>query len=102
MAQCIAASAGANEKASDSKIKLGFLLGTRKYHPNVAFFNVGDMLIVSASRLIIDASGLSVFDCKISNQNDPETILATAKINVYQPTDTDNYLQAPKDKENNE
>ncbi len=93
MAQCIAAQAGANELASGGKIKLGFLLGTRKYQPNVAYFPGGETLQVKATILMQDAAGLSVFDCMIVSSQQPEIILAQAKINVFQPDNASTYVQ---------
>lgn len=92
MAQCIAAQAGANALASGDNIKLGFLLGTRKYLPKVNYFHRGQTLNISATRLMEDSTGLSVFDCTITERNQPETILAQAKINVYQPNDPQEYV----------
>lgn len=93
MAQCIAAKAGANELASGGKLKLGFLLGTRKYQPNVAYFPCGKTLQVTATRLMEDTAGLSVFECVIVSSQQPEIILAQAKINVFQPENASAYLQ---------
>ncbi|PCH94983.1 MAG: 3-hydroxylacyl-ACP dehydratase [Gammaproteobacteria bacterium] len=93
MAQCIAAKAGANELASGGNIKLGFLLGTRKYKPNVRYFPCGETLIVKVSRLIEDAAGLSVFDCSIVAKNQVNIVLVQAKINVFQPENSAAYLQ---------
>ena len=93
MAQCIAAKAGANELGSGGALKLGFLLGTRKYKPNVAYFPSGETLQVRATRLIEDAAGLSVFDCTIVANNQVEKVLAQAKINVFQPENSAAYLK---------
>lgn len=93
MAQCIAAQAGANELAADGNIKLGFLLGTRKYKPNTVCFPNGKTLQVSVTRLMEDAAGLSVFDCSIVSNDQKATILAQAKINVFQPENSAAYLQ---------
>ncbi|MEI6895094.1 MAG: 3-hydroxylacyl-ACP dehydratase [Colwellia sp.] len=97
MAQCIAAKAGANELASGGALKLGFLLGTRKYTPNVTYFSCGDTLRVSATRLLEDATGLSVFECTIvldtQAGNQVDKVLAQAKINVFQPEDSATFLQ---------
>ena len=92
MAQCIAAQAGANELASGGDIRLGFLLGTRKYKPNCTFFTCGETLQVTATRLLADAAGLSVFECTIVAKNQQEIILAQAKINVYQPDNAADYV----------
>jgi len=93
MAQCIAAKAGANELASGGTLQLGFLLGTRKYKPNVAYFPCGETLQITATGLIEDSGGLSVFDCTIVIKNQEETILAQAKITVFQPENSAAYLQ---------
>lgn len=93
MAQCIAAKAGANELASGGEIKLGFLLGTRKYKPTVAYFPCGETLLISTERVIEDAAGLSVYSCTIVAKNQEDTILAQAKINVFQPENSAAYLQ---------
>jgi predicted hotdog family 3-hydroxylacyl-ACP dehydratase len=92
MAQSIAAQAGANELANDKGIRLGFLLGTRKYKPNVAYFPRGTRLLIKAEKLLVDAAGLSVFDCTIVAEDQPEILLAQAKINVYQPEDSTEYV----------
>lgn len=93
MAQCIAAKAGANEIASGGAIKLGFLLGTRKYKPSVTHFKQGETLHVKTNRLMEDPTGLSVYECTIESGSQLGTILAKAKINVYQPEDSAAYLQ---------
>mgnify|MGYP000246907180 CR=1 FL=1 len=93
MAQCIAAKAGANELVSGGALKLGFLLGTRKYKPTIAYFSCGETLQVRATKIMEDAAGLSVFDCTIVAKNQMETILAQAKINVFQPENSAAYLQ---------
>ncbi len=92
MAQAIAAQAGANELANGKDIRLGFLLGTRKYKPNSAFFTRGITLHITVKRLLVDAAGLSVFDCSIVDEAQPEIVLAKAKINVYQPEDSTEYV----------
>lgn len=93
MAQCIAAKAGINELESGEQPKLGFLLGTRKYKPNVAYFSTGNTLIVKATQLLEDAEGLSVFECSIVTTCQADRVLAKAKINVFQPKDSQAYLQ---------
>ena len=93
MAQCIAAQAGANELASGRELKLGFLLGTRRYKPMTTYFKRGITLKVTATRLMEDAAGLSVFDCEIADYNQENTILVQSKVNVFQPEDSAAYLQ---------
>ena len=93
MAQCIAAQAGANELASGRELKLGFLLGTRRYKPMTTYFKRGITLKVTATRLMEDAAGSSVFDCEIADYNQENTILVQSKVNVFQPEDSAAYLQ---------
>lgn len=84
MAQCIAAYSGANDLDNDQKPQLGFLLGTRKYKPEVDKFFNGQTLIVLAEEIMSDSNGLSVFLCSITDEATSNQ-LATAKINVFQP-----------------
>jgi len=81
MAQTIAAFGGMKRRLAGKSLNLGFLLGTRRYDCNVALFTVGSVLTVSVNRLVEEDQGLGVFDCRIT----AEGILASAKLNVYQP-----------------
>lgn len=84
MAQAIAAYAGIQSKQAGEPIKLGFLLGTRRYLTNISCFNVGTRLTITVTKIIQDDK-LSVFDCKIYG----EDIEISANLNVFQPsTDT--------------
>jgi predicted hotdog family 3-hydroxylacyl-ACP dehydratase len=84
MAQAIAAYAGIQSKQAGEPIKLGFLLGTRRYLTNISCFNVGTRLTITITKIIQDDK-LSVFDCKIYG----EDIEISANLNVFQPsTDT--------------
>ncbi|MGR8998427.1 MAG: ApeP family dehydratase [Gammaproteobacteria bacterium] len=80
MAQTIAALGGMKRRLAGKPLNLGFLLGTRRYDCNVGTFTVGSVLTVSVKRLLQD-QGLGVFECRISAKG----ILASAKLNVYQP-----------------
>lgn len=80
MAQAIAAYIGIKAKLAGEPIKLGYLLGTRRYNSNVSAFAVGTTLGVQIT-IIIQDDKLGVFDCSISGDN----IDITASLNVYQP-----------------
>ena len=80
MAQAIAAYAGIQSKQAGEAIKIGFLLGTRRYSSNVSCFTVGTMLTVQVKNIIQDEK-LGVFDCKIYAKD----IEITANLTVYQP-----------------
>lgn len=81
MAQAVAAYAGINAKQAGEPIKLGFLLGTRRYNSNVAEFRVGTLLTIRAELMFQDEN-LGVFDCSIQGTG----IEVYANLNVYQST----------------
>lgn len=83
MAQAVAAYVGIKAKLAGEPIKLGFLLGTRRYDCNIDNFTVGATLTVYVKKIIQDDK-LSVFDCKIHGLG----IEASAHLNVYQPSIT--------------
>lgn len=80
MAQAIAAYAGVQAKQAGEPIKIGFLLGTRRYTSNIACFAVGTHLTIQVKNIIQDDK-LGVFDCKIVAQD----IEVNASLTVYQP-----------------
>jgi len=79
MAQAVAAYAGVNAKRAGEPIKLGFLLGTRRYNSNVAEFKVGTLLTIRAELMFQDEN-LGVFECSIQGTG----IEVSANLNVYQ------------------
>jgi predicted hotdog family 3-hydroxylacyl-ACP dehydratase len=88
MAQTVAAYAGVMAKKAGEPVKLGFLLGTRRYNSNVAEFKVGSRLTVRVKKVIQD-DALGVFDCEIygiNHESDQDIqIEVNANLNVYQP-----------------
>lgn len=80
MAQTVAAYVGVKAKQAHESIRMGFLLGTRRYSSNVAVFKVGAALTIRVEKIIQD-DGLGVFDCRIEGDG----IEITANLNVYQP-----------------
>lgn len=80
MAQTVAAYVGVKAKQANEPIRMGFLLGTRRYSSNVAVFKAGAALTIRVEKIIQD-DGLGVFDCRIEGEN----IEVTANLNVYQP-----------------
>jgi predicted hotdog family 3-hydroxylacyl-ACP dehydratase len=90
MAQSIAAYAGALALDNGDAVKIGFLIGTRKYQTYVSEFKLGQTLRVSVTKLYQEESGLSVFDCRIE---DGSELLAEAKLNVFQPHDPVQFIK---------
>lgn len=80
MAQTVGAYSGIKSKLAGEPIKLGYLLGTRRYNSNVASFEAGTKLTVQV-KVIIQDERLGVFDCLIRGKG----VEVTANLNVYQP-----------------
>lgn len=80
MAQAIAAYAGVMARRVGEPIRLGFLLGTRRYNSNVAVFKVGAILTIRVKKIMQD-DNLGVFDCRIMGDG----VDVAANLNVYQP-----------------
>ncbi len=83
MAQTIAAYAGWKAKKSGEAVKMGFLLGTRKYKCLEKTFY--SKLKVKAE-VLFQSDELASFSCCIRTSKD-DISLAKARINVYQPKD---------------
>ncbi|MDV6316390.1 hotdog family protein [Idiomarina sp. HP20-50] len=90
MAQSIAAIAGYQHKAEGGEIKLGFLLGSRKYQCDVDSFKLGEQYDVFVEELHAESSGLSVFECDIRHCSE---VVAKARLNVYQPPDESAFIE---------
>ncbi len=86
MAQAIAALAGIRAKMEKQEIKLGFLLGTRKYKSLQQSFQSGRCFQIKVQQLYMDESGLASFDCSISSGDE---IYAQARLNVFETDNAD-------------
>jgi len=91
MAQAIGAWAGYNAKLRGEPVKLGFLLGTRRYECRRPIFLLGSALRVHVQRLFQNENGLGSFECAIDNE---EGRVATATVTVFQPINVDDFLEA--------
>ncbi|MBD8202316.1 ApeP family dehydratase [Pseudomonas viridiflava] len=88
MAQSVAAFAGCQARSKGEAVKLGFLLGSRKFDCDVAHFPAGSELNIHAVRSLQDDSGMGVFECTLTGPD----INAFARLNVYCPPNTADYL----------
>ena len=88
MAQSVAAFAGCQARSKGDAVKLGFLLGSRKFECNVAHFPAGSELNIHAVRSLQDDSGMGVFECTLTGPD----VNAFARLNVYCPPNTADYL----------
>lgn len=94
MAQAVAAFAGVRAKEAGEDIRIGFLVGTRKYHCNVPFFPAGSTLTIEVAEELRGENGLGVFICRITSAtNSANMIVAEANLNVFQPDDAEEFLQ---------
>ena len=89
MAQTIAAFAGILAKTHQQDVKLGFLLGTRKYTSSVSSFPIGTRLLIRVEKELQSDDGLGVFNCSI----DADNISVTARLNVFQPKDAEQFFE---------
>ena len=85
MAQVCGAYAGANALAAGEAVKLGFLLGTRRFQAYDDWLRRGDRLEVRAKLSFRDEE-MGVFDCRIERRGD---LVAEAQLSVFQPKDPD-------------
>lgn len=98
MAQAVAAFAGYEAQSRGEGVRVGFLLGSRKYEVTCPDFPVGSRLHVQTQRLLQGDNGLGAFDCKIVDANDAAgAILANATITVFQPSNVNEFLQQISD-----
>ena len=88
MAQALATLAGALRLKDNQSIKLGFLLGTRKYQCSQSYFEAEQDLTIKAEEYLRD-NELAVFNCEIFA---PE-LIASAQIKAIQPENPDLILQ---------
>jgi predicted hotdog family 3-hydroxylacyl-ACP dehydratase len=91
MAQAIGAYAGYVARLRGEPIKLGFLLGTRRYDCSRARFPLGSILRVSVKRALQGENGLASFECAIADV--ARGPAATATLTVFQPPDSEEFLR---------
>jgi predicted hotdog family 3-hydroxylacyl-ACP dehydratase len=87
MAQTVALYSGVQARRAGQAVKLGLLLGTRRYEAAAASFALGSWLTIHAAREWDDGQ-MAVFDCTLAG----ERPLASARINVYLPDDLQAFL----------
>jgi 3-oxoacyl-[acyl-carrier-protein] synthase-1 len=88
MAQTVSALAGVTAKRRGQPVKIGFLLGTRRYDTTLDAFPLGMTLEIHVRQELEEFNGLSVFNCSIST-GEP---VAWCKLNVYQPQDPEQLM----------
>ena len=89
MAQAIGAWAGYTAQLRGEPVKLGFLLGTRRYECRLPIFVLGSQLRVHVLRVFQNENGLGSFECAIDNE---EGRVATATVTVFQPHNVNDFI----------
>ncbi|RFP14537.1 MULTISPECIES: hotdog family protein [unclassified Duganella] len=92
MAQAIAAHAGWVAWQRSEAVKVGLLLGSRKYACGVPLFATGSVLRVHVHRVLQGENGLGAFDCRIDVVGGASGV-ATATVTVYQPANVKQFLE---------
>jgi len=82
MAQTCGAFAGAQALAAGQPVRIGFLLGTRRYTAHRPWYRIGERLTITASLVYADVE-MGNFDVRIEVAG---ALAATAQLNVYQPS----------------
>ena len=91
MAQAIAGHAGYAARLRGEPVKIGFLLGTRRYECSSSMFALQCVLRVHVHRVLQAENGLASFECRIEDPNNQ--VLATATITVFEPADAKSFLK---------
>lgn len=90
MAQAIAAHAGYLARQAGEPVKIGFLLGARRYEAQAALFGEGSVLQVHVHQALQSDNGLGAFECRIEAAG---MVLAQATVTVFQPENATQFLQ---------
>jgi len=88
MAQTVALFSGIHARRAGQPVKLGLLLGTRRYEVSSDVFPLGSYLTVRVGREWDDGH-MAVFDCEVS----AKALVASARVNVYLPDDITAFLE---------
>lgn len=97
LAQAAGAWVGARQLDSGDKVRIGFLLGTRRY-TGPEKFKPGRIIAETSVVLFDPASGMAVLDGTLlaSNASADHGTLASARIKLYQPPDVAKFLDEQK------
>jgi predicted hotdog family 3-hydroxylacyl-ACP dehydratase len=88
MAQACGAHVGALALDAGLPVKIGFLLGTRRYHGLKSWFLLGHRLEVAVTAAYSDDE-MAAYDCRI---DDEDELAATAQLTLYRPRDPEDFI----------
>jgi predicted hotdog family 3-hydroxylacyl-ACP dehydratase len=96
MAQAVAAFAGYEARQRGEPVRVGFLLGSRRYECTRPEFAIGSKLHVHVQRTLQGENGLGAFECRIEDESETGVALATATVTVFQPNNVNEFLREMK------
>lgn len=94
MAQAISVFSGVEQLQRNDQVKIGLLIGTRRYESEVPVFTIGTRLKIIARLTYREDDGISMFACEI---HDDQRALARGDIKAYRPEDIRAFLGASSD-----
>jgi predicted hotdog family 3-hydroxylacyl-ACP dehydratase len=86
MAQACGAFAGLEARTQGLPVRLGFLLGTRRFRASRPGFAEGERFLVLAKQIFREG-GMGKFDCVVRAADGED--VAHAQLTVFQPAETD-------------
>ena len=89
MSQAIAAYAGIIARKNSTPVRIGFLVGSRRYESPCSHFELGAKLLVSVEEVTKNTFGIHVFSCKITWKN----LVIQTNLSVFLPEDVDRFLE---------
>lgn len=89
MAQTVAAHVGTLALMQGEAVRIGLLLGTRRYETTTKYFALGQLLHVQVRR-VLDEGGLGQYRCQITTGEDQ--MMAKANVNAFMPKDIADYI----------
>jgi len=92
MAQSIGTIAGIHAKQNNEPVRVGFLLGTRRYEPSKQVFELDSEYIVKADELYNEDNGLAAFECGIYQNG---VTIAESTLSVFSPKELSEVIQEP-------
>ncbi len=90
MAQAISALAGIHALQNGQPVRIGLLLGTRKYASKVGNFHKNEKLIIKVEQIFVDENNLAAFDCTIHS----DRLIAEAQIKAIQPNNIEDIIKS--------
>lgn len=90
MAQTVAALVGLKAQAANAPVRIGMLLGTRRFSALVPAFRPGDCLQVEAEQVFQGDNGLAAFEVRVMCDGDR---VAEATLSAFQPDDMEAFLK---------